>query len=137
MISPAPSQTDLLDRVFRDPSVHQGLRFFTKGERYKIKLREAADGKVEVWCAKRERWLRAKPEEVVRQLFLVWVQETLRYPLPRIAVEWSMQMGEAAEKERADIVIFSDDACTDPYIVFELKEPNSKEGIDQLRSYLN
>src|SRR5438128_659183 len=132
MTPPASSQTDLLDRVFRDPAVHQGLKFFTRGERYKIKLRGTEEGRVEAWCAKRERWLRAKPEEVVRQLFLVWVQETLKYPLSRIAVEWPMQMGEAAEKERADIVIFSDEACTDPYIVFELKEPHSKEGIDQL-----
>src|SRR5437879_11407621 len=128
------STTELLDQVFRDPSVKQGLRFFTKGERNRIKLRESADERVEIWCAKRERWLRAKPEEVVRQLFLVWVQETLKYPLTRLDVEWPMQMGEDAEKERADIVVFSDDACTDPYIVFELKEPRSKEGVDQLRS---
>src|SRR5205823_13939442 len=68
---------------------------------------------------------------------IFWVQETLKYPLARTGVEWPMQMGEDAEKERADIVLFSDDACTDPYVVFELKEPKSKEGIDQLRSYLN
>ncbi len=47
-----------------------------------------------------------------------------------------MQMGEDSEKERADIVIFSDDARTDPYIVFELKRPASQIGLDQLRSYL-
>lgn len=135
-MSSPPSQNDLLDRVFRDPSVRQGLKFFTKGERNKIKLRETAEGKVEVYCAKREKWLRAKPEEVVRQLFLVWVQDSLKYPLRRILVEWSIQMGEDAEKERSDIVIFTDDACTDPFIVFELKKPDSKEGLEQLRSYL-
>ena len=45
-------------------------------------------------------------------------------------------MGEDEEKERADIAIFTDDACTDPYLVFELKRPDSKEGLEQLRSYL-
>lgn len=125
----------LLDAVFRDPSLKHGLKFFEINERSKINLRENED-KVEIWCAKREKWLRARPEEVVRQMFLVWIQDTLKYPLSQIGVEWSIQMGQDAEKERADIVIFSDDACTDPYIVFEVKKPTSKEGLEQLRSYL-
>jgi type I restriction enzyme M protein len=131
------SQAELLDRIFRDPSIKQGLKFFVKGERNKIALRESQDGKVEIYCAKREKWFRAKPEEVVRQLFLIWVQDTLKYPLSVVEVEWAIQMGEDAEKERADIAIFSDAARTDPYILFELKEPQSTEGLEQLRSYLN
>jgi len=131
------SQSELLDRIFGDPSIKQGLKFFTKGERDKIKLRETTEGKVDIWCMKRERWYRAKPEEVVRQLFIIWIQDTLRYKLSHIKVEWSVQMGQDAEKERADIAIFSDAACTDPYILFELKKPESREGLDQLRSYLN
>lgn len=131
-----PSQTELLDRIFRDPATKQGLRFFVKGERAKIELRLTDDDKVEIYCVKRERWMRAKPEEVIRQLFLIWVQDTLKYSLNRILVEWPIQMGEDAEKERADIAIFTDDACTDPYIVFELKKPESIEGLEQLRSYL-
>jgi type I restriction enzyme M protein len=128
---------ELLDRIFGDPQLKQGLKFFTKGERLKISLRENPEGRVEIYCAKREKWFRAKPEEVVRQLFLVWIQDTLKYSLARMKVEWSIQMGEDAEKERADIVIFNDDACTDPYIIFELKKPESKQGLEQLRSYLN
>jgi type I restriction enzyme M protein len=135
-MSKTTSQSELLDRVFRDPAIKQGLRFFTKGERNRIKFRENEEEKVEIWCAKREKWLRAKPEEVVRQMFLVWVQETLKYPLKRVQVEWAIQMGEDEEKERADIAVFSDDACTDPYLVFELKKPDSKDGLEQLRSYL-
>jgi type I restriction enzyme M protein len=125
----------LLDAVFRDPSIKYGLKFFEKGERNRIQLREN-ESKIEIFCVKRERWLRAKPEEVVRQIFLIWIQETLKYPLKRVEVERAMQMGEDAEKERADIVIFSDDACTDPYIIFELKKPTSSSGLEQLRSYL-
>lgn len=128
---------ELLDRIFGDPHTKQGVKFFTKGERNKIKFRETGEDTNDIWCAKRQRWLRARPEEVVRQLFLVWIQETLRYPLTRIQVEWPVQMGENAEKERADIAVFSDNACTDPYVLFELKKPASKEGLDQLRSYLN
>jgi type I restriction enzyme M protein len=130
------SQSELLDRIFRDPATKQGLRFFVKGERSKLKLHLAEAEKIEIWCAKHEKWLRAKPEEVVRQLFLVWLQDTLQYSLKRILVEWPIQMGEDAEKERADIAVFNDDACTDPYLVFELKKPDGKEGLEQLRSYL-
>ena len=132
----AESTNQFLDEVFRDPKIRHGLAFFRRGERRRLKMRRNADQKIEIWCAKREKWLRAKPEEIVRQLFLVWVLETLKYPLKRIAVEWPIQMGEDAEKERSDIVIFSDVACTDPYIVFELKMPDSEEGLEQLRSYL-
>lgn len=130
------SHQQLLERVFRDPAVKWGVNFFTRGERNRIRLREDADDKVEIRCIKREKWLRAKPEEVVRQVFLVWLQETLGYPLKRVLIEWPIQMGEDEEKQRSDIVIFTDDACTDPFIVFELKRPDSKEGLEQLRSYL-
>ncbi len=129
------SQMALIDAIFRDSSIKYGLKFFEKGERNKIKLREN-EGKIEIWCAKREKWFKAKPEEVVRQMFLVWIQQSLKYPLGRIDVERPIQMGQDSEKERADIIIFSDDARTDPYIIFEVKKPNSKEGLEQLRSYL-
>jgi len=123
----------LINTVFHDQK--HGLRFFQNDERSKLRLRENND-KIEIWCFKREKWLRAKPEEVVRQLFIIWIQESMHYPLSRVAVEWAIQMGDNAEKERADIVIFTDDTCTDPYIVFELKKPKSSEGLEQLRSYL-
>lgn len=132
---PEHTQSEMLEAVFRGPQISFGLRFFEKGERNKIQLKEE-DGKIDIYCVKRERWYRAKPEEVVRQLFLVWIQESLGFPLRRIEVEWRIQMGSDAEKERADIVIFSDDACTDPYIIFELKKPNVNDGLEQLRSYL-
>lgn len=128
--------SELLDRVFRDPEIKQGLKFFVRGERNKLKLRVTEDNKVEVYCLKRAKWFRAKPEEIVRQLFLVWTQDTLKYDLSRVQVEWPMQIGSDAEKERADIAIFTDEACTDPYIVFELKKPDAREGLEQLRSYL-
>lgn len=124
---------ELLNVIFHNQK--HGLRFFEKNERAKLKLREQEE-KIEIWCFKREKWLRAKPEEVVRQLFLVWIQDTLGYPLSQIKVEWGIQMGEDAEKERADIAVFTDETCTEPYIVFELKKPKSSEGLEQLRSYL-
>ncbi len=75
-----------LDEVFRDAKAKQGLLFFRKGERRKLRLRRDSDGRVEIWCVKREQWKKAKPEEVVRQLFLIYVQESLNYDLQRIKV---------------------------------------------------
>jgi type I restriction enzyme M protein len=124
---------ELINTVFHNQT--HGLRYFENNERAKMRLREK-EGKTEIFCFKREKWLRAKPEEVVRQLFLVWIQETLGYPLSQINVEWSIQMGLDAEKERADIVVFTDNTCTEPFIIYELKKPKSEEGLEQLRSYL-
>jgi type I restriction enzyme M protein len=117
-----PDQAELLDRVFRDPATKQGLKFFVNRERAKIKLRLASDDRIEIYCFKRERWIRAKPEEVVRQMFLVWVQDSLKYPLSRIDVEWPIQMGQDAERERADIIVFTDDALTDPFIAVRVEK---------------
>jgi type I restriction enzyme M protein len=130
------SNDNFLDEVFRDPKTPQGLTFFHRGERSKLKFHRTEDGKIDIWCLKRAKWVRAKPEEVIRQLFLVWAVDTLKYSLDRVRVEWAIQMGIDQEKERADIAIFNEDACTDPYLVFELKRPDSKDGLEQLRSYL-
>jgi type I restriction enzyme M protein len=134
--SGTPSNSELLDLVFLDPSIKHGLKFFNQSHKDKLQLR-LTNSKVEVLCFKRQKWLKARPEEVVRQLFLIWIQENLKYPLSRVGVEWPLQIGEDAEKQRADIVIFNDDACTDPYLIFELKNPGISEGLEQLRSYLN
>lgn len=48
------SQSELLDRIFRDRSTKQGLKFFVKGERAKIKLRLREGEKIEIHCAKED-----------------------------------------------------------------------------------
>lgn len=45
-----PSQAELLDRVFREPSSKRGLRFFRGGERPKLRFRLSNDGKVQIRC---------------------------------------------------------------------------------------
>jgi type I restriction enzyme M protein len=125
-----------LESVFRRCEYGHGLSFFENDEPQKLSFRTAGE-RIELWCPVRKRWKKATPEEVVRQCFVIWIQETLKYPLSRIAVEERLQRGSDAEKERIDIVVFSDDARADRFIVFELKKPDVKTGIDQLRSYLN
>src|SRR5262249_28799067 len=110
-------------------------RLFTDEELEALQLR-ATDENLQIFCIKRNRWLKAKPEEIVRQLLLLRIVNQYKYPLSRLAVEWPIQMGADAEKERADIVVFNDDAHTDPYIIFEVKRPRVTDGLEQLRSYL-
>ncbi len=125
----------LLAEAFERGATGHGSRFFDPAIRAAIKLRR--DGEtLQIHCAKRGRWPKAKPEEIVRQLMVQWLITELRYPLARIAVEWPIQVGADSERQRADIVVFSDDAQTEPYIIIEVKRPTITEGVEQLRSYL-
>jgi type I restriction enzyme M protein len=127
--------TRILDEVFGDPEVKHGLRVFAAGESEKIRLYRK-NGKYYVRCLARSRMLVAKPEEIVRQLLLVWIRDSLDYPLSQVRVEEPVQMG-AEDTRRADVVIFTDDTCTRKYMIFEVKKPDSDSGLEQMRSYLN
>src|SRR5688500_7503652 len=88
----------LLAEALQQGAGDHGSRFFSPEVLAAIKLRRRGDA-LQVYCSKRQRWLKAKPEEVVRQLFLRWVVDDLSYPLSRIAVEWPIQMGSDEERE--------------------------------------
>ena len=75
-----------------------------------------------------------KPEEIVRQLFLFELIDNYGYPQDKIKVEEKVNFGR--EKKRADIVIYQEDGIT-PWILVEVKAPNEKLNIPQLKSYLN
>lgn len=129
-----PTSTLLAEALAQGESGH-GLGFFSGSIRAAVELRREGET-LQIHCAKRQRWLKAKPEEIVRQLMIQWLVRERRYPLTRIGVEWPIQIGADAERARADIVVFSDDALTDPYIIVEVKRPSVKAGVEQLRSYL-
>ncbi len=46
-------------------------------------------------------------------------------------------MGSAVHKKPADVVVYTDEKRTTPWIIVELKKPKRKEGVDQLKSYMN
>ena len=58
-------------------------------------------------CLKRDKDIRLKPEEVVRQLYLHRLIEAYGYPQNRIAVEFPVSFG--TETKFADIVILDKD----------------------------
>lgn len=78
---------------------------------------------------------KSAPEEIVRQLFLFELTENYGYPQTRLKSEQSVSFGRNG-KGRADIVVYQEDNQT-PWILVEVKAPNQKNSIQQLKSYLN
>jgi type I restriction enzyme M protein len=135
---------EILDMVFKDSSVKHGLQEFSKEILKRINAFEKEDGKFYVRCLKRGKDIfiydknkkTGKPEEVIRQLWLIKLTQEYKYPLDRIEVEKSVQFGREVREKSADIVLYKDDKIT-PYIIFELKQPNAKKAEEQLKSYLS
>jgi len=77
----------------------------------------------------------AKPEEIVRQLYIKRLMDDYGYPAERIAVEKPVQFGSAVHEKAADIVIWDKDDPNTAYIIIECKKPNRANGLEQLKSY--
>ncbi|WGZ90134.1 MAG: N-6 DNA methylase [Candidatus Thiocaldithrix dubininis] len=92
------------------------------------------NGKRYLTCLVRKKEVLAKPEEIVRQLWLQRLTQRYHYPVNRITVEYPITFGRDSSK-RADIVIFDADRPTIPYIIIEVKQGKLKDGKEQLRSY--
>jgi len=86
-------------------------------------------------CLVRRKDIQLKPEEAVRQLYLMVLNEEYDYPFERMEIEYSVSFGR--EKKRADIVIFDKQDTRSIYIMVELKKPKLKDGKEQLKSYCN
>lgn len=92
------------------------------------------NGKPYLKCLIRGKEIIAKPEEIVRQLWLHTLIHKYKYDASRIQVEYPITFGRDTSK-RADIVIMDEDRPTVPYLIIEVKKPKLKDGKEQLRSY--
>jgi type I restriction enzyme M protein len=90
--------------------------------------------KVYVECLVRKKEVAAKPEEIIRQLWLQMLVDRFKYPTSRLQVEYPITFGRDTSK-RADIVIFDADRPTVPYVIIEVKQATAKGGKEQLKSY--
>lgn len=80
---------------------------------------------------------KSSPEEIVRQL---WVYKLIRqygYLQEEIDLEKSVQFGTEVGTKAADIIVYTDDTKETPKIIVECKKPRRKDGIEQLKSYMN
>ncbi len=92
------------------------------------------NGKYYLKCRVRGKEVIAKPEEIIRQLWLHRLEHDFKYPVSRLSVEYPITFGRDSSK-RADIVVFDFDRPTVPYTIVEVKQPTEKGGKDQLKSY--
>ncbi len=92
------------------------------------------NGRPYLQCPVRKKDILAKPEEVVRQLWVHRLVTKYKYPLERLTVEYPVTFGRDTSK-RADIVVFDKDRPTVPYLIVEVKQTKLKDGKEQLKSY--
>ncbi len=94
------------------------------------------NGKPYLKCLASDKDRPAKPEEIVRQLWVKKLLDEYHYPKERIKVERAVWFGSGVSDKSADIIIMHKDG-EHPYIIFEVKKPKRKDGEQQLKSYCN
>ncbi|KOS71699.1 type I restriction endonuclease subunit M [Lysinibacillus contaminans] len=80
---------------------------------------------------------KSNPEEIVRQLWLYKLINLYEYKIDEIEVEKSVHFGTEVNTKAADIVVYTNNKKQTPKIIIEVKKPKRKDGIEQLKSYLN
>ena len=94
-----------IDEILRASGKGYGLELFSKKEINQINL-FAKKGKPYLKCFATSKERPAKPEEIVRQLYLWRLIHEYNYPPQRIALEKPVYFGSAVHEKAADIVIF-------------------------------
>lgn len=97
------------------------------------------DGDRYIFCPIRNKAYKVtdKPEELVRQVWLYRLKEVYGYSFEQMDVEVRVRVGSTEAKKKADIVVYQDDKRITPRIFVEVKKPKRKDGIDQLKVYMN
>ena len=80
---------------------------------------------------------KSAPEEIVRQLWVYKLVHQYGYKEDEIDLEASVQFGVEVGTKAADIIVYTDNAKETPKIIVECKKPKRKDGIEQLKSYMN
>lgn len=129
------SKYSIYDIIASDDSKY-GLQLFSKKEIDALEIHEHK-GKPYLKCFASDKERPAKPEEIVRQLYIKHLMTEYCYPKERIAVEKAVYFGSGVHEKAADIVIFEKDDPNTAYIIVECKKPKRRDGVEQLKSYCN
>lgn len=81
---------------------------------FNIEKREGVEYIFDAW---RKKWIVLTPEEWVRQNFLQYLRQTMKYPASLIAVEKEIRLGEL--KKRFDILVYDNNHS--PWLMVECK----------------
>ena len=79
----------------------------------------------------------ATPEEIVRQLYVRVLVGRYGYDGSRISLEKPVQFGSSVHTKAADIVVADKDDPDASYLIVDVKGPQRKDGLEQLKSYCN
>lgn len=129
-ISPPPTVTEILK------GSDYALTIFTAKELRAITLFHRG-GKPYLNCFATDKERPARPEEIVRQLYIKKLIDHYGYPKDRIQIEKQIPFGSGFFDKRADIVVIEKDTTDTAYIIVECKKPKRKDGLEQLKSYCN
>lgn len=80
---------------------------------------------------------KSAPEEIVRQLWVYKLLKHYDYKEDEIDLEVGVQFGTGISDKAADIVVYTNNVKDTPKIIVECKKPKRKDGIEQLKSYMN
>ena len=80
---------------------------------------------------------KTSPEEIVRQLWVYKLMHSYGYQVDEIELEKSIHFGTEMGTKAADIVVYTNSTKETPKVIIEVKKPKRKDGIEQLKSYLN
>lgn len=124
-----------IDQIFKSPDTKHGLILFKAED---IQWLESQifekNGKPYLKCLASDKDRPAKPEEIVRQLWIKKLLEEFHYPKARFKIEYAVWFGSGVGDKSADIVIMHTDG-EHAYIIFEVKKPKREDGLKQLKSY--
>lgn len=130
------SSDPLTQQIFSKDDNKHGLSLFNHDEINQINdLIVEREGKFVIKCQIKDRYKIAKPEEIVRQLWIKRLIEEYGYPKNQIDVERLVYFG-SRDSGLADIVVLHEDLIH-PYLIIEVKRPKRKDGLEQLKSYCN
>jgi len=125
-----------ISRIFSSADVKYGISLFTEEEiKYVDNLIIEQEGNLLIKCQIKDRLRVARPEEIIRQLWIYRLLTYYGYPKERIDVERVVYFG-SRDSGLADIVVLDKDLIY-PYIIFEVKRPQRTAGLEQLKSYCN
>jgi type I restriction enzyme M protein len=150
---------EIIDRIFKEPGIAFELSEFENlgkpaHEIISIYLKTATTGKD---AGKTKYYLKSfvpfssgneevqvyaeggksAPEEIVRQLWVYKLMQQYGYKVDEIDLEKSVQFGIEVGTKAADIIVYTDATKVTPKIIVECKKPKRKDGIEQLKSYMN
>lgn len=147
----------VIDKIFKDPAVkfdlsefeglgkpiHEMINIYSKNGTGKLTGKKlyfikplaplhSAKEEIQVYVEDGK----SNPEEIVRQLWVYKLIHFYNYKKEQIECEIPVQFGTEVNTKFADIAVYRDNTKQTVKLLFEIKKPKGKEGIEQLKTYL-